>query len=358
MHEEPRQQLCQLIARYGRSLCDDSRRCRALLKDYCPTYKKEIFVLVHALDDGVCRTLLNTSAGAPLAIVLSRLSQQLQENLGLAEDAATWAVESWALALGVIERPRPLATPVQQRSAVRAAPSPFTLIALSPTAGGWLHFPHFSVGELRIGDQRHRATGSIQVPSGQAAVLEIAEDISDFSFLDHCDPSGVLRQLNLQLVKQFSAQALCHCRHLYALEVLDLSHHQNFSAVLSAEKQGLAVLAQLPHLTTLKLANCPFICRETLRIVSRLTQLEVLDLSMSQVLSSRMDDQVLPLLAQLTRLKSLDLSGCRKLTGPGVLSHFSQMTQLDFLNLAGCKAITHGRIQELKALLPATHILP
>lgn len=39
MHNEPRQKLRELIIEYGRSLCDDPRRCEALLKDYCGQYK-------------------------------------------------------------------------------------------------------------------------------------------------------------------------------------------------------------------------------------------------------------------------------------------------------------------------------
>jgi hypothetical protein len=33
MHDEPSQKLRELIIEYGRSLCDDPRRCEALLKD-------------------------------------------------------------------------------------------------------------------------------------------------------------------------------------------------------------------------------------------------------------------------------------------------------------------------------------
>jgi hypothetical protein len=35
-------------------------------------------------------------------VFLARLTKKLQDNLGLTEEAARWAVESWALALGVI----------------------------------------------------------------------------------------------------------------------------------------------------------------------------------------------------------------------------------------------------------------
>ncbi len=69
MHDLPRQKLRELITQYGRSLCDDPRRCEALLKDYCGQYKREIFVLVSALKNRVAEDLINASAGVPPALL-------------------------------------------------------------------------------------------------------------------------------------------------------------------------------------------------------------------------------------------------------------------------------------------------
>jgi hypothetical protein len=111
MHDEPRQKLRKLIIEYGRSLCDDPRRCEALLKDYCGQYKREIFVLVGALRNRVADDLLKASSGVPQSILLARLNKQLEEELAMTPEAAHWAVESWALALGVIAQPLPVAKP-------------------------------------------------------------------------------------------------------------------------------------------------------------------------------------------------------------------------------------------------------
>lgn len=105
MHDEPRQKLRELILEYGRSLCDDPRRCEALLKDYCGQYKREIFVLVSALRNRVADDLLRRSASVPQPILLARLNNKLVEELAMTAEAAHWAVESWALALGVIAKP-------------------------------------------------------------------------------------------------------------------------------------------------------------------------------------------------------------------------------------------------------------
>lgn len=49
MNDTPREKLCEIIATYGRAVCDEPRRCEGLLKDYCSEYKREVFVLVSAL---------------------------------------------------------------------------------------------------------------------------------------------------------------------------------------------------------------------------------------------------------------------------------------------------------------------
>jgi len=101
MNDGVRQQLCDLIATYGRSLCDDPRRCEGLLRDFCGESRREIHVLVGALKARVAADLLASQSGVPRAALFARLTKRLQDDLGLAEDAARWAVESWASALGV-----------------------------------------------------------------------------------------------------------------------------------------------------------------------------------------------------------------------------------------------------------------
>ncbi|MDY7078996.1 MAG: WD40 repeat domain-containing protein [Chloroflexota bacterium] len=116
MNDIPRQKLCEIVAQYGTSLKDDPRRTEALLRDFCGAYKREIFVLVSALREQVAADLLASQDSVPHQVLLAQLTRRLQDNLALAEDAARWAVESWALALGVIERPLP--APPRRREGV------------------------------------------------------------------------------------------------------------------------------------------------------------------------------------------------------------------------------------------------
>jgi hypothetical protein len=105
MNEIPRQKLSEIITKYGDDVYNQ-RRCEGLLRDYCGQYKKEIFLLVNALNKGVTGELINSKNSVSTLIVLARLTKKLQDELGITEESAQWAVDSWALALGVISQPR------------------------------------------------------------------------------------------------------------------------------------------------------------------------------------------------------------------------------------------------------------
>jgi uncharacterized protein YraI len=104
MNEEPRRQLGELIAnpKYGRSLCDNIQQCEGLLRDLCGKHPTEISALVAAAKEKIPGELLSSHNGTSSEALLARLTKRLQDNLALDEKAARWAVESWALALGVI----------------------------------------------------------------------------------------------------------------------------------------------------------------------------------------------------------------------------------------------------------------
>lgn len=102
MQKLPRKKLCQLVTKYGRSVCDDPLSCEGLLRDYCGAHQREIFVLVCALKEQVPSDLLATRDTMPFELVQIRLTKRMCHNFALTKNAATWAVESWALALGII----------------------------------------------------------------------------------------------------------------------------------------------------------------------------------------------------------------------------------------------------------------
>jgi len=101
MQDIVRSKLTELVGRFGLDLSNDARRCEALLRDVCGEYKREIVALVAAARDGAATELRQSSVGVPKELVIARLTKRLHENFGLVEDLARWAVESWAVALGV-----------------------------------------------------------------------------------------------------------------------------------------------------------------------------------------------------------------------------------------------------------------
>jgi uncharacterized protein YegL len=97
----PRNKLLELIAQYP-SIYQDARRCEAFLRDLCGSHKREISVLVSALEAGIVTDLMAPQIPSSPQVLLARLAKQLEDELGLTGIAARWAVESWAIALGVV----------------------------------------------------------------------------------------------------------------------------------------------------------------------------------------------------------------------------------------------------------------
>jgi hypothetical protein len=88
------------------ALVDDSRRLEAMLRDLCPTDRRETRLVVDALREGIPQRLSGGSVNsAPLAVKIQQLAQVLETELAIRSDAAQWAVETWAAALGLATAP-------------------------------------------------------------------------------------------------------------------------------------------------------------------------------------------------------------------------------------------------------------
>jgi hypothetical protein len=99
MENQVRETLAKIVQQYGMDVIDDPAKVQGLLKDLAGQHRREINLLMSALRAGVPQDL-NSSSG-PIAITADRLSVRLREETGLAEDAANWAVETWAAAIGI-----------------------------------------------------------------------------------------------------------------------------------------------------------------------------------------------------------------------------------------------------------------
>lgn len=98
LSDTPRQKLAAMIALDGIKVASDAKLCEALLKDYCGEYRLEIAALSAAVKWGIPKSLKEPGL-VPPATLRANLARRLQENHGLAEEPAFWAVDAWASVL-------------------------------------------------------------------------------------------------------------------------------------------------------------------------------------------------------------------------------------------------------------------
>ena len=102
MNDLPRHTLSRIILEHGRSICDTPKRVEALLRDLCGAHRREINIIIGALEERVAADMLLASETTPRGVLLARLAARLRDNLAYTPEAARWGVESWAVALGIM----------------------------------------------------------------------------------------------------------------------------------------------------------------------------------------------------------------------------------------------------------------
>jgi len=256
MDDLPRRKLAEIVAQYGPSVWEDPRRCRALLMDLCGEHRREIFVLVSAAEEEVATELRDVPAGVPTELLLARLTERLVDNRALDEDAARWAVESWALALGMRLPPR------AARSERAAPPAPRS---------------------HRIDDRQLAALAPQLAGLTRVDLPILYGDITDDG-LAHLAGLSNLAALDLFWCRRITDRGMVHLRGLTGLTSLGLSGTQ-------VTDLGLARLTTLVNLARLDLSWC-----------------------------AGVTDAGLAYLRGLVRLAELDLRGCARVTARGVQS--------------------------------------
>ena len=104
-----REQLIRIVQEYGADILKDPGKVKGLLKDFCPEEPRgKIFAITQCLREGIHRELIDSSKRKTIRIELSRLIRKIHDNFGLKEDISRWAVETIALALGIIIQDKPV----------------------------------------------------------------------------------------------------------------------------------------------------------------------------------------------------------------------------------------------------------
>jgi hypothetical protein len=100
MNDIARQKLVKLVDTQTPTLLEDSERFEAFLRDYCGECKPEISAILAALAEDIPRDLRRMRS-QPYPLLREQLANRLQDERSLHQEAALWAVESWAVALEI-----------------------------------------------------------------------------------------------------------------------------------------------------------------------------------------------------------------------------------------------------------------
>lgn len=123
---EARSALCGIIREYGPEVCEPSSRVRSFLNDLCGECKAEINLLITTLM--VCRLpYFQAVKKGQAEQLLVMKAEMLHYELSMTKEAVHWAMETWALALGIIATPLPPAITAPVVSISRPTPVPEVL---------------------------------------------------------------------------------------------------------------------------------------------------------------------------------------------------------------------------------------
>jgi len=373
MNELPRQKLRELVqqrqaikAAKGHDPALHGGTCRRQLEKLCGDgCLTEINVLTTAVRDQIPADIEAWPAGVPIAEHLERLTAQLMEHYALREDAARWAVEAWAKALGVagaaISPITPLSAPASTPAgaalslitpAVTEAPllfSTWRMTVLTRPRGGaheewavkgetpppFMLSPGEDVGVRPAGldyTQIGLWASSFRMPE-RIRYLDLSDRPLFDPYLDCLTLFTGLTELNLERT-DITGEGLSPLQ-AQPLTWLSLQACKNLS------DKGLEAVGWLRDLQYLDLSECNGITAQGLWHLRALTDLRVLRLERCRLLQ----EETLAPLAAIPRLEALDLSETR-ISGVGFL-HFHHNRVLRRLSLEGCKRVTSETVVHL-----------
>lgn len=322
MNGLPREKLRELIAQHGRALCDEPRRLEAFLRDLCGEHKREIFLLVSAVEEHVVADLLASGDGLPQDLVLGRLERKLVDRRAVTPVAARWAVESWASALGIFDRAGLGAISTRSGEYHAGKKGAFQ----SACGFGVWGRPKASSGQWKgLGF----TPGTVEFPPQYELQILSNDRHSDLHV-------GLSPELTLDWRKQIDDRELAHLATVNNLITLNLACSDQITDA------GLAHLIPLRNLTNLDLRSCDQITDAGVAHLAAIKNLT--DLALSGC--NKITDTGLAHLVALGNLTDLRLSFCDKITDAGV-AHLKALPNLSGLSLAQCYGITNRTVWHL-----------
>jgi len=394
VNNEARLKLREIVDKYGRSVVNDPRRCKALLLDLCGQHRREIFVLNAAQEEHIANDLQDIKGGIPLPVLIAQLTRRLVDNRALAENAARWAVEAWAYALHLTDdEPSPVVEVESQPDApppLPDTPPPLPTTSSQPivdqisrpasTPAGRPQQTFASTHTIEVYGRSRRGAnvkwqklgttpGSVVLPSNHvlglrffhykldeldAWIKEIPhpDDVVSLDLNGPVDDAGMatLRAFpNLTYLEVDTAEHVTNkgLAHLVSLAKLTTLH---FPWATSITDEGMAYLRALPELAGL-LLHWAGISDAALRYLESLPKLEVLELRECKHISG----SGLLHLRAAPNLVTLDLAGASKFNDTGVQA-IGMCAGLTKVDLSRCPKITHQGIVHLRNLFNLTYL--
>lgn len=124
---DAKQALVYLVDRFGRDLVNDPARLRGLLRDLAGNERLEISLLVAAAESGVAADIEANAGSASIPGRTEQLARRLEQDRGISQENARWAVGAWVDALSTpstpTESPATIAPPVATVLPTTAPPS-------------------------------------------------------------------------------------------------------------------------------------------------------------------------------------------------------------------------------------------
>lgn len=104
MNNAARVQLVAIVRQDGINILENEQRLRGLLMDKCPEARREMNVVLAALQEKVPHKLHEPSPDIPKASRIATQTQRLVDTRGLDREVAKWAVETWVVALETLSK--------------------------------------------------------------------------------------------------------------------------------------------------------------------------------------------------------------------------------------------------------------
>jgi Uncharacterized protein conserved in bacteria len=133
MDEQARRKIVEVVRIHSARALGDSNFCRGVVKDYCFAYKREQSALLAVVSQGGIVILLDGQM--ELIARKNRIITKMCSETALDKEAVIWAVDTWALALGVADRDRVLEIAGSLKSRMEQNADPDKESGSDPLAG-------------------------------------------------------------------------------------------------------------------------------------------------------------------------------------------------------------------------------